>query len=83
LSIRFRPETNKQLKDFYPLFLGAFFAAAPQKTGLSTPIFFAATRQKSISASIPCAFRKEPLYRGFCVFFHWKKTQKPTSATGS
>jgi hypothetical protein len=33
--------------------LGAFFAAAPQKTGLSAPIFFAALPQKRISAAIP------------------------------
>jgi hypothetical protein len=33
--------------------LGAFFA--PQKTGLSAPIFFAAMPQKRISAAIPCA----------------------------
>jgi hypothetical protein len=35
--------------------LGAFFAAPPQKTGLSAPIFVAVKRQQSISASIPCA----------------------------
>jgi hypothetical protein len=32
------------------------FSGVPE-TGLSAPIFFAAMRQKSISASIPCAFR--------------------------
>jgi hypothetical protein len=35
--------------------MGAFFAAKPQKTGLFAPIFFAAKRQKRISAAIPCA----------------------------
>jgi hypothetical protein len=35
------------------IFQGAFFAS--QKTGLSAPIFFAASPQKRISASIPGA----------------------------
>jgi hypothetical protein len=47
-------------KDFDPFILGAF-PAAPE-TGLSAPIFFTAMRQKSISASIPCAFRKMSLF---------------------
>jgi hypothetical protein len=35
----------------------AHFRREAPETGLSAPIFFTAMRQKSISASIPCAFR--------------------------
>jgi hypothetical protein len=45
---------DKRIEIFILLFWAHFRRFAPE-TGLSAPIFFTAARQKSISASIPCA----------------------------
>jgi hypothetical protein len=52
---------DKRIEIFILLFWAHFRREAPE-TGLSAPIFFTAARQKSISASIPCAFRGAGLF---------------------
>jgi hypothetical protein len=52
---------DKRIGIFVHLF-GAHFRRFAPETGLSAPIFFTAARQKSISASIPCAFREMSLF---------------------